>query len=397
MDLPIETQSEPGEQAAASARLPPTMVDAKQHTADEVLTMLNKTPLFMTELDETDEQGNENTALEAIKAMAYEGSRAEQAENFRQQGNEHARVRNWSDAREFYTRAIVVLKAPPKSPEDRIEEMPEMEVVEIDEEAEARREKEVEEASYTNRALCNLELKNYRSCNLDCAASLRLNPRNTKAWYRSASACLALDKVAEALDACNRGLGVEANNSALKLLLSKIQEREKHLVKLSRQRQEREEREKAEDRTLKLALKARNIPMKNTGKAPDMEDTKPKLKNPLDASSALSIPTILLYPLHLQTDFIKEFSEHVSLQEQLSYILPLPWDEKNEYTLESVDCYMETTSGGLIKVGKKVRMTKTLTSGKVEVIDNMLKIYVVLRARAQEWIDDFKQKRGSAR
>ncbi|KAI9666585.1 MAG: hypothetical protein M1821_004521 [Bathelium mastoideum] len=359
MDLPIETQSEPGEQAAASARLPPTMVDAKQHTADDVLTMLNKMPLFMTELDETDERGNENTALEAIKAMAYEGSRAEQAENFRQQGNEHARVRNWSDAREFYTRAIVVLKAPPKSLEDRIEEMPDMEVVEIDEEAEARREKEIEEASYTNRAL-------------------------------------SLDKVAEALDACNRGLGVEANNSALKLLLSKIQEREKHLVKLSKQRQEREEREKAEDRTLKLALKARNIPMKNTGKAPDMEDAKPKLKNPLDASSTLSIPAILLYPFHLQTDFIKEFSEHISLQEQLSYILPLPWDEKNEYTLESVDCYMETTSGGLIKVGKKVRITKTLTSGKVEVIDNMLKIYVVLRARAQEWIDDFKKKRGAA-
>ena len=146
------------EHVAASAALPPAMADVKQHTADEVVKMLNKTPLFMTELDETNEEGNENVALEAIKAMVYEGSRAEQAENFRQQGNEHARVKNWSDAKAFYTRAIAVLKAPPKSLEDRMEEMPDMEIIEIDEEAEARREKGVEEAVFVNRALCNLEL-----------------------------------------------------------------------------------------------------------------------------------------------------------------------------------------------------------------------------------------------
>ena len=147
---------------------------------------------------------------------------------------------------------------------------------------------------------------------------------------------------------------------------------------------------------MKLAIKARNIPNKTTGKAPEMEDATLKLENPLDASSTLSIPTMLLYPLHLQTDFIKDLSEHISLQEQLSYILPLPWDEQNEYTLGSVDCYMETASGGLIKVGKKLPMTKSLTTGKVEIVDGMLKIYIIPRVRAQNWIDEFKRKRGSA-
>ncbi|KAF2237365.1 TPR repeat protein-like protein [Viridothelium virens] len=373
--------------------MPPAMADVKQHTADDVLKMMNKVPLFMTELDETDEQGNENVALEAIKALAYEGSKAEQAENFRQQGNEHARMKNWLDAKEFYTKAIGVLKAPSKSIQDRIEEMPDIDIVEIDEEAEAKKEKETEEASYVNRALCNLELKNYRSCTFDCAAALRINFRNVKAWYRSASACLALDKIPEASDACTSGLNVDANNSALQNLVTKIQEREKHLAQLSRQREEREERERAEERALKLALKARNIHTRATGKAPDLEDAKVKLERPLDASSTIFIPTMLLYPLHLQTDFIKDLSEHVSLQEQLSYVLPLPWDEKHEYTVESIDCYMETTTGGLIKVGKKLPMTKTLTTGKVEVIDGMLKVYVIPRSRAQEWIDDFKKKR----
>ncbi|KAL9096502.1 MAG: hypothetical protein Q9165_001499 [Trypethelium subeluteriae] len=350
------------------------MADAKQHTADDVLKMMNKVPLFMTELDETDEQGNENVALEAIKALAYEGSRAEQAENFRQQGNEHARMKNWLDAKEFYTRAIGVLKAPPKSVQDRMDEMPDIDIVEIDEEAEAKKEKDLEEASYVNRALCNLELT----------------------WYRSASACLALDKIPEASDACMSGLNVDANNSALQILATKIQEREKHLAKLSTQREEREERGRAEERILKLALKARNIHTRATGKAPDLEDAKVKLENPLDASSTISIPTIILYPLHSQTDFIKDLSEHVSLQEQLSYVLPLPWDERNEYTLESVDCYMETATGGLIKVGKKLPMTKTLTTGKVEIVDGILKIYVTPRSRSQEWIEDFKKKRRPA-
>ncbi|KAL9064405.1 MAG: hypothetical protein Q9157_007841 [Trypethelium eluteriae] len=359
-------QSESRDIAAASAEMPPAMADVKQHTADDVLKMMNKVPLFMTELDETDEQGNENVALEAIKALAYEGSKAEQAENFRQQGNEHARMKNWLDAKEFYTKAIGVLKAPSKSIQDRIEEMPDIDIVEIDEEAEAKKEKETEEASYVNRALCNLELT---------------------------SACLALDKIPEASDACTSGLNVDANNSALQNLVTKIQEREKHLAQLSRQREEREERERAEERALKLALKARNIHTRATGKAPDLEDVKVKLERPLDASSTIFIPTMLLYPLHLQTDFIKDLSEHVSLQEQLSYVLPLPWDEKHEYTVESIDCYMETTTGGLIKVGKKLPMTKTLTTGKVEVIDGMLKVYVIPRSRAQEWIDDFKKKR----
>ncbi|KAI9696856.1 MAG: hypothetical protein M1820_008010 [Bogoriella megaspora] len=388
----ISSQPQMATCAAASADMPPAMAEVKQHTADEVLQLMNKTPLFMTELDETDEQGNENIALEAIKAIAYEGSRAEQAENFRQQGNEQAKFKNWLDAREFYTKAIGVLKAPPKTLEERLEEMPDMEIVEIDEEAEAKKEKEVEEACYANRALCNLELKNFRSCNFDCAATLRLNPKNSKAWYRSASACLALDKIPEAKDACSRGLQAEASNSALKALSSKVGKREEYLTSLTRERQEREERRKAEENALRLALKARNLQTRSTGKAPDMEDAKIKLETPLDPSSTLILPTMLLYPLHLQSDFITELYEHVSLQEQLAEILPLPWDDKNEYTLDRIDCYMETISGGLIKVGKKLPMTKTLTSGKVEVVDGMLRVYVVPRDKAQQWIEDFKKR-----
>lgn len=79
--------------------------------------------------------------------MQNEGTRGEVAQNFREQGNEAAREKRWIDAKEFYTKSIAVLTAK----EDRWEK-PE------DPEQEKKVLKEVEEASYINRALCHLEL-----------------------------------------------------------------------------------------------------------------------------------------------------------------------------------------------------------------------------------------------
>jgi len=136
---------------AASADLPPT----RQKTADEVLAEMKKIPLFMTSLDDMDE---DNDQLQAIKALAYEGTRAEQATNFRQQGNECVKSRLWSDAREFYTKALQALKAPRKQPQDPEDGLADARVVEIDEEGEEKEEREIEEACHANRALCNLEM-----------------------------------------------------------------------------------------------------------------------------------------------------------------------------------------------------------------------------------------------
>ncbi|KAF2455408.1 hypothetical protein BDY21DRAFT_350760 [Lineolata rhizophorae] len=268
-----------------------------------------------------------------------------------------------------------------------------VQVVELDEEEEERKEKAIEEACYVNRALCNLERKNHRACNLDCAAALRLNPTNIKAWYRASSACLALDKILEAEDSCARGLKIDPKNAALKTLATKISKRKQTIEEQENRRREREQRKMAEKHTLKLALKARNIPSRVTNERPDAEDAIMKLADPLDPSSTLSVPVIFLYPLHMQSDFIKAFAETETLGEHLSYILPLPWDEKGEYTPESVECYIETVAGGLIKAGKKLSLLKLLKSGKIEIVDGMLRVQVVPRSKAQGWIDDFKRRR----
>lgn len=88
----------------------------------------------------------ENLFVEAIRAMQNEGTRADVADGFRDTGNELARAKSWKDAKEFYSKGIAVFLGENKweKPEDPVKE--------------AKRDRELEEACYINRALCNLEL-----------------------------------------------------------------------------------------------------------------------------------------------------------------------------------------------------------------------------------------------
>lgn len=143
---------------AVSAQMPPSMRTSEHKSTDELLKELNRVPLFMTSLDETDGEGGENVMLEAIKALAYEGTKSEVAANFREQGNEQARAKNWKDARDFYTQAIQTLHGTLKTTSAEPEPESAVKVVEIDDDAETHREREHEEACLVNRALCNLEM-----------------------------------------------------------------------------------------------------------------------------------------------------------------------------------------------------------------------------------------------
>lgn len=135
---------------------------------------LAKTPLFMTSLD----PNAENSDLDALRALAYEGTKAEVAGNFREQGNDCARAKRWVDAREFYDKALLVLdKGVPKGKAKVEERDVEIELGEdedgerqvVDVEEEVRKEAVIKEACLVNRALCNLELSTY----INTTASLR--------------------------------------------------------------------------------------------------------------------------------------------------------------------------------------------------------------------------------
>jgi hypothetical protein len=240
----------------------------------------------------------------------------------------------------------------------------------------------------------NTPPENYRSCIQDCASTLRINPSNVKAFYRSSTACLALDKLPEALDACTRGLALDPTNAALAATQTKVTARTAYLAALESARKKRLEKEAAERATLALALRARGIQTRTTDAAPDLEDAAVALENPMDPSSNLTLPVLLLYPSHGQSDFVKAFGERETLGHHLDYIFPLPWDTAREFTVDGVEAYMETTAGGLIKVGKKMKLHKILGSGKVEVADGLVRMSVLPKDKAAAWIEEFKKRQG---
>ncbi|PYH46951.1 HSP70/90 family co-chaperone CNS1 [Aspergillus saccharolyticus JOP 1030-1] len=364
-------------------RMPPTMQAVQTHTTDELADILNRTPLFMTDMDKALDENGENVMLDAIRALQNEGTRGEVAQSFRSEGNETAKEKRWIDAKEHYTKAIAVLQAK----EDKWEK-PE------DEEAEKKLQKEVEAACYINRALCHLELQNYRSTTLDCAAALKLNPKNVKAYYRSASALLALDKIPEAEDAAARGLAIDPENKSLQTVAAKIAERKAAVERVAAKRKAEEERKQKEAQLLSVALQARGIRTRKTDSPPEMEDACIKLSpDPLSPESTLEFPCVLLYHMDAQTDFIKAFSEMHSIEDHLDYIFPLPWDTKHEYTINTVDCFMETATGGLIKAGKKLPLLQILASGKVEVVDELVKIYVIPTSKTAKFIAEMKARK----
>ena len=161
--LPSDNASKDAPQSvpAAGAKAPPEMTGEKSYDPDTLFKELNRMPFFMTELPEDD--GEENVLVEALKSMAYEGTRDQIAENFKNQGNEAVGEKRWTDAREFYTKAISALHGP-KVPSHLEEGNPMLKVVELeDDETIEKKERALEEACLANRALCQLEMSTYAS------------------------------------------------------------------------------------------------------------------------------------------------------------------------------------------------------------------------------------------
>lgn len=96
--------------------------------------------------------------LDALRALQYEGTPAEIAQGFKEQGNEVVKMKRWKDGREYYSKALTVLAQRKKvrslkSPDEAGEN-----AAIAEDEAEIGKQKELEEACYVNRALCHLEL-----------------------------------------------------------------------------------------------------------------------------------------------------------------------------------------------------------------------------------------------
>uniref|UniRef100_A0A8D0ENL7 Mitochondrial import receptor subunit TOM34 n=1 Tax=Strix occidentalis caurina TaxID=311401 RepID=A0A8D0ENL7_STROC len=77
-------------------------------------------------------------------------------------------------------------------------------------------------ATYTNRALCYLALKQYKEAVQDCSEALRLDPKNVKALYRRAQALKELKDYKSSITDIKSLLKTEPKNTAALRLLQEL-------------------------------------------------------------------------------------------------------------------------------------------------------------------------------
>ncbi|RPA80387.1 TPR-like protein [Ascobolus immersus RN42] len=348
---------------------PAWMSELRSKKPEDVMDALNRVPLFMKTLDNSDGNGGDNVELEALKALAYEGNPTEIATNFKEQGNDCYRERRYKDAIVFYTKALGA-----RSDDSKLEE-----------------------ACFANRGMCNILLKNYRRAINDCTSALVINNKNVKAWFRCAKAYFMLNKLDESKECIKLGLTVDVDNKPLKDLAEEIRKKEEAIAKRQREEQEREELEKKKKDTLQLALKARQVNISHSVKAPDTQDAEIQLEDPLNPASILSYPLLFMYPINAQSDFVKAARETSTLKEQLELVLEEPphWDVGHEYTPSGVVVYVETRAGGLAKAGLKAPFHKLVKEGNIELLDGIIRLLVVPKSKSTLFVEEWKRRKAN--
>lgn len=345
--------------------LPPQLSEFANKSVDDVVAELNRLPFFMNELDESDGQGGENMELEALKSLAYEGEPDEIAMNFKNQGNDCFKAKKYKDAVIFYTRGLDM--------DCKVDD--------------------INVALYVNRAACNLELKNYRRCIEDCKRALIIDEHNVKACYRAGKAFFAVDRYEEAKQVLRFGLNQDPDNKAIAETLLTIIAKEEHIEKARKKKEQEVRQKQLEQSLLSDALKLRHIEIIKSSRPVELlQDASLRLEDPTDYESQLIFPAMVLFPTSNEFDFVAEVSELSTVNEILELVLLDP--KHKDLTIKMVECYMETISGGLIKVGKKAPILDALRAEKAKapLFDNALRLYVVPKTESQVWISKWSKE-----
>lgn len=326
--------------------------------------------------------------------------RTEVASNFKSQGNEYFKGKRYREASGFYTQALEA------EPED----------------------KTLREALLLNRAACNLELRassspsllprnktdgrieNYGRVLHDCAEAITLNPKNSKAYYRSAQALYSLDRLPESLDAASRCLTFDPSNAAIESIRTKVQKRIASKEKTERERLARV----AEEQRLQAALKERNIYVE-TREEVKASSHDYRVRWDEEDPDSLIVPVFFLYPQHAITDAIPNFAEHTPFSAHLSAMFPSStgerndnvqppaWDTKGEYMADKLVVYAVTRRKRVLKVGKRMSLADVCRSagGKegekdgLEMRDGGLAFAVLPKGDEESrWVEQVKRERG---
>lgn len=337
--------------------------DYKQTPFDDVVRDIKKSPFFMTELG-----SEENTAVEALKALVYDGTPEEIATNFKTQGNDCFQERKFRDALEYYTQAL----------------------------EQHCGDSTLEIACLGNRAQCNIELKNYRRAVNDCLTIIEREPTNVKAWYRCAKCFYLVQRFDEALACCDSGLKLDGTNDALIKLKETIVNKKNKQIEIGQRRQRKLEQEKLRLQALRLAFDSRKFTRMRsaTCNKNQQQEVFAELENETDPTSTLYLPVTVFYPLANQSDLLCRVSEYASVLDILQELFSQPpaWASL-DYQVRNLQVFAPTRTGGLVKAGTSSTLKHILETQKPDVvmIDEMARFYVVPSQRASEWLSSWNK------
>ena len=97
----------------------------------------------------------------------------------------------------------------------------------------------------------------------DCSKAISINPKSSKAYYRSALALVALERYDEALDCCDRCLEFDKDNKGVQGVREKATKLKEEKERKERERQERLRQEQLKKERLRAAYRVRRPSVKS--------------------------------------------------------------------------------------------------------------------------------------
>ena len=180
----------------------------------------------------------------------------------------------------------------------------------------------------SNRAYCNLLLKNFGRVIIDCKEITKRDVKFEKAYFRWSTSLFELGRFQECVEICNKGLEQNKAFKELKRLKEKAQTR------LEEQLEKKKLKELAESKEIQALISILNkkkilFSLGSSIKKHEIYDRKLKLTK----NNELLVPIVFIYPQFGQFDLVDEVSEKEALIESVKKVVAegLPWDHNKEY------------------------------------------------------------------
>ena len=310
---------------------------------------LEQHPLFMTKQSEN---GDLPPVLEALQQLKYgedDNTKDELAKNYKEDGNQNFKAKQYRIAIDCYTEAI----------KQNVES------------------KEFNSILFANRSAANYYLENYRSALLDALRSVELNMSNTKAVRRLIQCLNRLEKYDELIKFCDNNSDyiddvVEIRKDAEEKL--KIKERDQRKASL-KERKENELIIAYQNRVLE-ALNRRKIKFNNRNDLFNVVHSASANCKIEFTDDSMSFPVLFVYPEVAMCDFIERFNENDQFYQHLVTMLDdennqPEWNTNRMFTSENVTVKFKNSEHDELLVDKYETLGRILRNPKL-VLNNFL-------------------------